>query len=46
MFLGARNDGSYSSAMLPAMYKHYNRVLSSIEIQQNYNELKKRFNLT
>lgn len=45
MFLGARNDGWGGAAMMPAVYKHYNRVLTPGEITQNYNHYKTRFNL-
>jgi hypothetical protein len=46
MFLGARNDGSYSSAMMPALYRCYSRTLAATEIQENYQNYKTRFNLT
>jgi len=41
------DDGGTNEYMLGSMYlfKHYNRVLSSTEIQQNYNHYKTRFNL-
>lgn len=45
MFIGARNDGAYGAPMMPAVYKHYTRVLTPGEVTQNYNHYKTRFNL-
>jgi hypothetical protein len=46
MFIGARNDGAYSSAIKPDVYKFYGRTLTASEIKQNYNKYKTRFNLS
>jgi hypothetical protein len=46
MFIGARNDGAYSSAIKPDVYKFYGRTLTAGEITQNYNKYKTRFNLS
>lgn len=46
MFLGARNDGFGGAPILPAIYRFYNRALTSSEVAQNYLAYKSRFNLT
>lgn len=47
MYLGFDNGGT-NEYMLGEFYSfmHYNRVLSAQEVQQNYNAIKSRFNLT
>jgi hypothetical protein len=46
VFVGARNDGAYSSAIQPSVIKQYNRTLSAGEVRQNYLHYKTRFNLS
>ena len=46
VFIGARNDGAFSSAIQPSVIKQYNRILSAQEIKQNYQQYKTRFNLS
>jgi hypothetical protein len=46
MFIGARNDGAYGAPMMPAVYKHYTRILTPGEILNNYNHYKTKYNLT
>jgi len=45
-YLGARNDGAYSSAIKIPVAKLYTRTLSAAEIRQNYLHYKTRFNLS
>ena len=37
-------DGNYNQAMDVALFRVYNRALSSVEVLQNFNSLSKRFN--
>jgi hypothetical protein len=46
MFIGARNDGAYGAPMMPAVYRHYTRVLTPGEILNNYNHYKTKYNLS
>jgi hypothetical protein len=45
MFIGARNDGAYSSIMQPHLVKHYNRILSQNEVTQNFKKYQTRFGI-
>ncbi len=46
MWIGCRNDRSYSSAAYIPVARHYQRQLNVDEIQQNYRGYKRRFNLS
>lgn len=44
-FLGARNDGAYSSAIKMPVARLYNRILSADEVKQNFNFYDARFGI-